>query len=56
MPELDEESWKVAKSNLQSELERAIGTSPQGLKESELDECWRLAKDYWNIKTNQERR
>lgn len=51
MKELDTESRKVAMSNLQTDLETAIGQSPQGLTEAELDKCWNCAKEYWNIKT-----
>ena len=48
MEKLDQESIKVAKANLQSDLEESIGQSPQGLSEADLDECWKLAKAYWN--------
>lgn len=47
---LDEETRKVEKSNLQTALEQALGNSPAGLTEADVDECWKLAKDYWNIK------
>jgi len=51
MQKLDVESRKVAMSNLQTQLEEAIGAAPQGLTEAELDKCWKLAKEHWNIKT-----
>lgn len=50
MPKLDTESRKVAMSNLRSELEKVIGGSPCGLTVEEINDCWRLAKNYWGIK------
>lgn len=53
MEKLGVESRKVAMSNLQTELEEAIGKSPQGLTEAEFDRCWQQAKEYWDITTKE---
>jgi len=50
MPRLEPEARQIALETLTKELEEAIGQVPTGLTGADLDECWKLAKDYWNIK------
>ena len=50
MGKLEPEARQIALETLTKELEETIGRAPKGLTEADLDECWKLAKDYWNIK------
>ncbi len=50
MRKLDAEARRIAKGKLTDELQEAIGRVPKGLTGADLDECWKLAKDYWGIK------
>lgn len=53
MARLTDVEREKAKGKLTNQLEEAIGQSPSGLTEEELDSCWKEAKDYWNTRKEQ---
>lgn len=51
MNQIDEAFRQSEKDRIMAMLQEVIGEAAKYLTGDDLDEAWKLAKEYWNIKT-----